>query len=88
MQNKKLRELLMNENGFAFDQSTGYTYNINTVGVEIIDWIKTGCDEEALVQHITAAYDVDAATARRDLDTFLNALLRYGLIPRQEEVSA
>lgn len=85
MNTAKLRELLMNDNGFAFDQATGYTYNIHGCGIDIIRWMKDNCDEDALVRRITATYDVDADTAQRDLDAFLNMLSRYGLISYREE---
>ncbi len=86
MYTAKLRDLLMNENGFAFDPSTGYTYNVNPVGVEVIGWLKEGCDEAELTRRLTAEYDVDAPTAQRDLEAFLGALQRNGLLPQREEV--
>ncbi len=88
MNTTKLRELLMNEHGFAFDQSTGYTYNVNAVGVEILRWLKQGYDEKTLVQRLIAEYDVDPVTAQRDLDVFLSALQRYGLMPRNTEATS
>ena len=36
----KLRDLLLNDSGFAFDPSTGFTYHISSSGMEVLRWIK------------------------------------------------
>jgi PqqD family protein of HPr-rel-A system len=76
----KLCELLMNENGFVFDQTTGYTYSINHTGMEVIRWMKDGFNENALAQQLADVYDVEPYTARGDLDAFLATLRGYGLL--------
>jgi PqqD family protein of HPr-rel-A system len=87
MQTATLRELLMNDNGFAFDRTTGYTYTINGAGMEIIRGLKEGDSDEQLVARLLDAYDVDALTARHDIEVFLGQLQRYGLLALCEEVA-
>jgi hypothetical protein len=82
-----LRELCINDNGFAFDRTTGYTYTMNGAGMDIIRGLKAGDTAVQLLARLTDAFDIDAPTAQRDLELFLDQLQRYGLLARREEVA-
>lgn len=75
----RLQQLLVNDNGFAFDPNTGLTYNISLTGLDVIDWLKQGHQDSEVVELITEQYEVDRETAERDYNGFLATLHSYGL---------
>lgn len=75
----KLRDLMLNESGFAFDPSTGFTYNISPTGVEVIRQLRGGAAPEAILRHLCEEFLVEPARAEHDLHTFLATLAQYGL---------
>ncbi len=88
IQTERLRELMINDNGFAFDPATGFTYNISLVGIEIVRHLKQGLQDDDLTERLLDDYAVDRDTARRDVETFLDALVKYGLARREQEANA
>ena len=81
-----LKNLMVNENGFAFDPSTGHTYNLSLSALELVHLLNNGADEQELLQSIKDTYEVDEHRAVRDLDAFLATLGQYGLLkPATEE---
>ena len=76
----KLKELMINDEGFAFDPRTGNTYSINPPGLLIVNAVKAGADLETVLDSVAARYDVDRQTADRDLEVFFNELQRNKLI--------
>lgn len=80
MDTDRLRDLMINDGGFAFDPSNGYTYNINETGMDLIRWLKQGDSEQRLLERLTSEYQVDDDIAERDLGAFLDTLRRYRLL--------
>lgn len=69
-----LRELMVNDKGFAFDPRGGATFTISHTGLDIIEWLKQGYDDDGLVTLLTEHYDVSVSEATVDLKAFLQAL--------------
>jgi len=78
----RLKDLMINDNGFAFDPRSGNTYNLSPTGVEVVGWLKQGLDGEGIVDRLTAKYDVAADAARDDLQRFFATLRKYALIDK------
>ena len=76
----RLKDLMINDNGFAFDPRSGSTYNLSPTGVDIVDWLKHGLDTGAIVDRLTAKYDVAIDAAREDVERFMATLRKYALI--------
>jgi PqqD family protein of HPr-rel-A system len=76
----RLKDLMINDNGFAFDPRSGITYNLSATGMEVVGWLKQGLDGDAIVQRLTDKYEVADDTARGDLQSFLSTLRKYALI--------
>lgn len=76
----KLKSLMINDEGFAFDPRTGNTYNMSTVGLFVVNAIKAGAHADQVLDSIIDRYDVDRQTADRDLGVFLHELERNKLI--------
>ena len=52
----RLKNLMLNDNGFGFDPSSGFTYNISLTGLEVIHWLKEGMSEPKIVERVAPAY--------------------------------
>ena len=75
----KLKNLMLNDAGFAFDPATGFTYNISLTGLEVIRWLKDGLDRTAVLERLAEQFDVEPSRAEHDLEIFLGTLGQYGL---------
>ncbi|HEX3998783.1 MAG TPA: PqqD family protein [Pirellulales bacterium] len=76
----RLKDLMINDNGFAFDPRSGITYNLSPTGVEVVGMLKHGLDGESIVDRLTAKYEVAADAVRDDVHRFLATLRKYALI--------
>lgn len=76
----KLKGLLINDEGFAFDPRSGNTFNINTTGLLVINCIKAGASPARIVAELTEQFEIDEKAADRDLAAFLNELGRHKLV--------
>jgi PqqD family protein of HPr-rel-A system len=75
-----LDNLLLNDRGVAFDPASGETYRLVGPAVPLVRLLQKGADDDALLQFLLDEYDVDEATARRDLEVFLGALGQMRLL--------
>jgi Coenzyme PQQ synthesis protein D (PqqD) len=81
----RLKDLMINGNGFAFDPRSGFTYNLSSTGMEVVGWLKDGVVGEEIVERLVDKYGIDHVTAREDLQSFLTALGNYALIDSPEK---
>jgi hypothetical protein len=80
-----LKALLTNDNGFAFDPSTGHTYNLSLSALNIVRLLNGGADEEAVLEQLMATYEVTERRAVHDIDSFLATLCQYGLLAAKKQ---
>ncbi len=71
--------IAVSDNGFVFDSSTGDSYSVNPIGVEIIQLMKENKSSEEIIQSLEERYEVDAQTIDRDLYEFVQVLLSQQL---------
>lgn len=69
-----LENLVLNDHGIALDPATGETYRLTGPALQLLRLLQQGADEAGLLRFLLEEYDVDEATARRDLDIFLSSL--------------
>ncbi len=79
----RLHNLAINEHGFVFDPSTGYSYNANETGLIIINLMRQNKSEEEIINTLANEYDADADTISRDYDFFLRQLTQFGIVSNQ-----
>lgn len=70
----------MNGSAVMMDIMTGKYYNLGEVGGRIWELLEEPVTVGALVQKLTAEYDVSAEQCRADIEPFLNKLLSQGLL--------
>lgn len=75
--------IAISESGFLFLASTGETFTLNQIGKEILNLIRTKSSEEKIVNSIVEEYDIDKATALKDLGDFILQLKHYSILKEE-----
>ena len=76
-----LSEIMLNDRGFAFDPTTGESFQLSTTGLEIVRALRDAPDRDAALAKLIAEFEVDESMARRDLDQFLASIEKIGWRP-------
>jgi len=76
-----LSEIMLNDRGFAFDPTTGESFQLSTTGLEIVRALRQTPDREAALRKLIEEFEVDENTARRDFDQFLASIEQIGWLP-------
>jgi hypothetical protein len=71
--------IAVSDSGFVFDSSTGDSFSINPIGVEIIRLMKESKDQSEIIKILTKQYDTEPKTIEKDLYDFVNLLLNHQL---------
>ena len=77
---QKLAHLAINDEGFAFDPTTGDSFQVSLTGLHIINGLRSGKAEEEIAQSISEKYEVSLEDAQRDIADFHASLKNVGLI--------
>jgi len=73
------QQLTLDEDGFAFDPSTGDSYLVNPSGLAILKSLREGKLMQEIAQALATAYRITVEDARRDVSDFLSHLKSFGL---------
>lgn len=82
---KLKKNIAISETGFIFDPTTGDSYTLNPVGMEILSLLKEGLELEAISARILEKYDVEKGVLERYLYDFLGLLKQYQLVEEDDE---
>jgi hypothetical protein len=77
---QKIKDLAMNDTGFAFDPTTGGSFTLNEVAIEIINSLKEQDDLQLISLKLTEIFEVDFEQAYQDVQEFVEQLKTYKLI--------
>jgi PqqD family protein of HPr-rel-A system len=80
MSNPFQTEVTLTKGGFLFDHSTGLTYTLNPTGSVILECLQQGNDAPGILEKLIVDFEVDAATAERDLEDFIRQMKELGLV--------
>jgi len=78
------KSLAISETGFVFDPSTGDSYTLNPVGLEILQLLRERKSREQITEAVMQSYDVDAMTFERYYFDFLGMLKQMQLVEPDE----
>jgi len=76
-----LARMALNEEGFMFDPQTGESFLLNETARDLLEGLKQGLDQQALVERLATDWGLDSAEAERDVMDFLQQLRTLGLTP-------
>lgn len=75
--------IAISESGFLFLAGTGETFTLNQIGKEIFNLIRTKSSEDEIINLIVNDYDIDKATAHKDLGEFILQLKHYSILKEE-----
>lgn len=67
------------DRGFLFDERSGQVYSLNATGAHVAARLRAAAPTAAVIASVVETFEVDEATARRDLTRFVAQLLEEGL---------
>ncbi|MDD3787206.1 MAG: PqqD family protein [Petrimonas sp.] len=73
------KNIAISENGFIFNPLTGDSFSVNQTGVFVLQQLKNGESNETVLKALQDEYELDAHTAEKDLNDFLDMLKSYQL---------
>ncbi|MBC8319799.1 MAG: PqqD family protein [Bacteroidetes bacterium] len=77
------KNIAVSDSGFVFNPTTGESYTVNPIGVEIIEMLKQEKSINEINQVLIGRYNADIVTIDKDVSDFINLLKLYSLIENQ-----
>lgn len=74
------KDIAISDSGFVFDPTTGESYSLNPIGVEILTLLKEGNDQQEITDFIIQRYEIDKSTFENNYYDFINMLKKFNLI--------
>lgn len=74
------KNIAISDSGFVFNPSTGDSFSLNPVGLDILGFLKEGKSESDIKSTIQAWYDIDKDTLDKDYYDFLKMLGQHKLV--------
>ncbi|MDX9848581.1 MAG: PqqD family protein [Tenuifilaceae bacterium] len=81
---KVKKNVAISESGFIFDPSTGDSFTLNPIGVELFGMIKEGKPIDEIIPYFTSKYDVDSSSFERYYYDFVGTLKQMQLVDDYE----
>ena len=82
------KNVAISDSGLVFNPTTGESFTVNPIGVEIIHHFKNGKSFEEICTLILDGYTIDRDTFEKDFHDFLGILNQHQLIEGNEEKKA
>lgn len=81
----KLKEnIAISDSGYLFNPSTGESFIVNPLGMEVLQQVKKGKSFEEISKEILSHYSVDTISFEKDYQDFIHQLRQYLLIGSDE----
>lgn len=77
---KLKRNIAVSETGFIFDPSSGDSFSLNPIAVEILNLVKKDFNNEEIQTEILNKYDVDSQTFEHNYFDFIGMLKTFNLV--------
>ena len=74
------KNVSISENGFVFNPTTGESFTVNPIGVEIINLLKLKKDETEIKKQLLEKFDTDSTTIEKDFYDFTQMLKTLNLL--------
>ncbi len=74
------KNIAVSESGFVFDPSTGESFSLNQIGLELVELLKQGRDFDSIKKKVLEKYDVDEISFEKYYYDFINSLNQNQLL--------
>lgn len=82
------RNIALSDTGFVFNPSTGDSFSVNPIGLEILKMLKEDSTIEKIKRHILSIYSTDEDTVEKDIYDFLKMIEQFHLNEPDEKKTA
>jgi hypothetical protein len=76
------KNLAISDTGFVFDATSGESYSLNPIGLEILTYLKNGLKDEEIKEKMLEKYDVDETSFDLVYFDFIRTLQHFDLFER------
>jgi hypothetical protein len=76
--------IAISDSGFVFNPSTGESFSVNPIGIEMIGMMKEGKEYPEIAAEILLRYSTDEATFDKDFHDFIRQLQQHYLLESEE----
>jgi len=76
------KNLAISDTGFVFDATSGESYSLNPIGLEVLSYLKNGLKDEEIREKILEKYDVDGSTFDLVYFDFVRTLQQFDLFEK------
>ena len=77
------KNIAISESGFVFDPTTGESYSLNSIGIEMVDLLKQEKSFEEIRDFVLEKYDIDAVSFEKYYYDFISRLREFKLIENE-----
>lgn len=77
---KVKKNVAVSESGFVFNAQRGESFSTNPIGVQIMSMLRDEMSETDIAKSIVETYEVDYATAEKDVYDFLKVLHQSNIL--------
>lgn len=77
---KLRKDVAVSEAGLVFNPTTGESFSVNPIGVEILSLLREEKDPAEICRIIAGKYNTDKAAFERDFQDFTGVLEQYKLL--------
>lgn len=74
------KNIALSDTGFVFNPTSGESFNVNPLGLELITLMKEEHGFEYIKQVVMEKYNTDEASFERDYMDFMSMLQQYNLL--------
>jgi hypothetical protein len=85
---KLRKDVAVSEAGLVFNPTTGESFSVNPIGVEILNLMREGKKSDAICVVITGQYNTDKDTFEKDFQDFTGVLRQHDLLVPDEKKKA
>ncbi len=79
------KNIALSESGFVFNPSTGESFSVNPIGIEIFNSLKEEQSFEEISKTVLSKYNTDEDTFEKDFNDFVQLLNNFQLIKLADE---
>jgi hypothetical protein len=70
----------ISDTGVLFNMITGESFEMNQIGMLIIEKIRKNYSKEQIKEVLLSEFDIDRETMERNLEEFLHSLIRHQMV--------
>jgi hypothetical protein len=74
------KKIAVSETGFIFNPTTGDSYSMNPIAMEILEMLKKDLNEEEIKKALFEKYDVSKSILNKSYDEFIDTLKKLNIL--------